>query len=70
MSGVSALQSCISRANAYPEEKLFDAKMSFLSDIRKHQSLKHISDNPLTFKIINSARNMSELIEAMKGFNV
>lgn len=44
--------------------------MSFLSDIRKHQSLKHISDNPLTLKIINSARNMSELIEAMKGFNV
>lgn len=70
MSAVNALQSCISRASAYPEDKLFDAKMSFLSDIRKHDSLKHVCDNPLTFVIINSATTKSELIETMKDLNV
>lgn len=70
MSAVSALQSCISRASEYPEDELFDTKMSFLSDISKHDSLKHVCDNPLTFVIINSATTKSELIKAMKGFNV
>jgi hypothetical protein len=66
----SHLQSCISRASSYPEDKLRDAQMSFLSDIRKHESLKTISENPLTITVITTTKTKSELIEAMKGFDI
>ena len=66
----SYLQSCISRASKYPEDQLRDAQMSFLSDIRKHESLKTISENPLTFAIITTTKTKFELIEAMKSLNI
>jgi hypothetical protein len=58
----SQLQRCISRVSVYSEDKLRDAQISFLSDIRKHSSLKIISENPLTFTLIINTKSKSELM--------
>ena len=51
-------------------EELQNAKLSFLSDIRKCDELKHISEHPSTWEKIMNSRDSGELIDAMGEFSI
>ena len=66
-----ALKSCIERAVRYlDQDDLDNAKMSFLSDIRKCRELDSISQHPGTFAVIMHSNSKEELIQNMEGFSV